>query len=166
MTVRSEARWPPPGSPSEPLPRLPRFEASTFGPLIVAAAERCLGAHYGAPPVPPEAGRRMALVLAATRGDVATQAAIDDAVARRQPVARELLFQNVPSTALGHLSIVWGLTGPLITTLAIGPPEHAADATAARVLASGDADRVLAVAVDPGGAAPGTATARLLAGGR
>ncbi|MDA0565244.1 hypothetical protein LG943_13095 [Streptomonospora sp. S1-112] len=164
MTVRSEGRWPPPGSPGEPPPPVPRFEASAFAPLLLAAAERCLGAHYGAPPVPPEAGRRTALVLAATRGDVATQAAIDDAVARGRPVARQLLFQNVPSTALGHLGIVWGLTGPLVTTLAIGSPEHAAEATAARILAAGDADHVLAVAVDP--TAPGTATARLLAGGR
>ncbi|GAA2274500.1 hypothetical protein GCM10010145_51920 [Streptomyces ruber] len=164
LAVHAEARWPPPDDPGAPLPPVPRFEASAFAPLLVTVADRCLTARYGAPPVPPEAGRRIALVLAAARGDVVTQTAIDDAVAGHRPVPKELLFQNVPSTALGHVAVVWGLTGPLLATLCVGPADRAVFATAGRLVAAGDADLVLAVAADPTGdpADPGTAVARLL----
>ncbi|KAA6212643.1 hypothetical protein CP973_25110 [Streptomyces albofaciens JCM 4342] len=162
-TVETRAQWPPPDDPEARLPEVPRFETSAFAPLLVAVGERCLTDRYGTPPLPPDTGPRTALVLAATRGDLVTQAAIDHAVTERRQVPKPLLFQNVPSTALGHLSVVWGLTGPLVATLAIGDPLAAARATAARLLATGDAGQVLAIAADPADSpeAPGRAWARL-----
>ncbi|MEU4960179.1 hypothetical protein [Streptomyces rimosus] len=167
LTVETRAQWPPPDDPAARLPEVPRFETSAFAPLLVAVGERCLTDRYGTPPLPPDIGPRTALVLAATRGDMITQTAIDDAVAGRRQVPKPLLFQNVPSTALGHLSAVWGLTGPLVATLAIGDPLAAARGTAARLLATGDADQVLAIAADPGDGpgTPGTAWAHLFTTG-
>ncbi|OKH99203.1 hypothetical protein A6A06_26940 [Streptomyces sp. CB02923] len=168
LIIETRAQWPPPDAPTARLPEVPRFDTSAFAPLLVAVGERCLTDRYGAPPLPLALGPRTALVLAATRGDVVTQAAIDDAVAGQRQVPKPLLFQNVPSTALGHLSAVWGLTGPLVATLAIGDLLAAARTTAARVLATGDADQVLAIAADPGDSpqAPGTAWAHLFTTGR
>lgn len=167
LIVQNRAQWPPPDDPSARLPEVPRFETSAFAPLLVAVGERCLADRYGAPPLPPELGPRTALVLAATRGDTVTQTAIDDAVAEERQVPKPLLFQNVPSTALGHLSAVWGLTGPLVSTLAVGGLPAAAHATAARLVAAGDADQALVIAADPGDspAAPGAAWAYLLTTG-
>ncbi|MFD7662617.1 hypothetical protein [Streptomyces sp. NPDC059788] len=167
LIVETRAQWPPPDDPAALLPEVPRFDTSAFAPLLVAVGERCLTERYGTPPLPPALGARTALVLAATRGDVVTQTAIDDAVAGQQPVPKPLLFQNVPSTALGHLSAVWGLSGPLVATLAIGDPSAAARTAAARVIAAGDADQVLAIAADPGDShrSPGTARAHLFTAG-
>ncbi|MFI2240522.1 hypothetical protein [Streptomyces chrestomyceticus] len=168
LIVETLAQWPPPDDPTARLPDVPRFDTSAFAPLLVAVGERCLADRYGTPPLPPALGARTALVLAATRGDVVTQTAIDDAVAGQRQVPKPLLFQNVPSTALGHLSAVWGLTGPLVATLAIGDPLAAARTTAARLIATGDADQALAIAADPGDSprSPGTAWAHLFTTGR
>ncbi|MDX6744131.1 beta-ketoacyl synthase N-terminal-like domain-containing protein [Actinocorallia sp. A-T 12471] len=163
LTVLAEAHWPPPGDPDPTLPEVPRWDVSFFAPLLMAAAEPCLTGHFGAPPL--AAGDRVGLVMAATRGDTVTQTAIDEAANAPRPVPKHLLFQNVPSTAPGHLAALWGLAGPFVTLLATGCPLAAARERAARLIATGDADHVLAVALDPGDhpSRPGTAQAQLLA---
>ncbi|MCD0449755.1 hypothetical protein LO762_11225 [Actinocorallia sp. API 0066] len=165
LTVLARAQWPPEGDPAPRLPEVPRWDVSFLAPLLMAAAEPCLTAAFGPPPLPEADGRRVGLVLAATRGDTVTQAAIDAATAAAERVPKHLLFQNVPSTAPGHLAALWGLTGPFVTLLAVGGPLAAARERAARLIAAGDADRVLAVALDPGDhpSSPGTAQAQLLA---
>ncbi|ROO84720.1 beta-ketoacyl synthase-like protein [Actinocorallia herbida] len=165
LTVLAEEHWPPSGEADPRLPDVPRWDVSFFAPLLMAAAEPCLTRHFGAPPLATEVGDRVALVMVSTRGDAVTQGAIDEATAEPRPVPKHLLFQNVPSTAPGHLAALWGLSGPFVTLLAAGAPLAAARERAARLIATGDADHVLAVALDPGDhpSRPGTAQAQLLA---
>ncbi|WP_460308229.1 beta-ketoacyl synthase N-terminal-like domain-containing protein [Actinocorallia aurea] len=165
LAVLAEAQWPPPGEADPRLPEVPRWDESFFAPLLMAVAEPCLAGHFGVPPLALERGDRVGLVMVATRGDVVTQAAIDDAAAEPRKVPKHLLFQNVPSTAPGHLAALWGLSGPFVTLLAAGSPLAAARERAARLVTTGDADHVLAVALDPGDhpSRPGTARAQLLA---
>ena len=153
--VLSSAAWPETAADLEP-PRLAGFVASTFSPLVVEVAERCLRRHFGAAPVEPAIGERTAVVIVSVAGDVAIESAIASTVDGGDRMAPLLFFQSVPNTAAGRVAARWGLAGPVIC---ISPPgdlePHAgtvetAMAYAEELIGDGDADRVLLVLVEQG----------------
>jgi hypothetical protein len=143
LVVLAEARWPEAGV-AEPEP-LPAFVYSSFSPLVAATAGRCLSHWYGAAPVPPGEGERVALILASVGGDVAIARAIAQAVDTGGRMSPLLFFQSVANAVLGHIATLWGIGGPLLCTSPVTDPEEDALALAADVLADGDADTVLVV---------------------
>jgi hypothetical protein len=147
LAVLAEARWPDAGA-AEPEP-LPGFVYSSFSPLVAATAGRCLSRWYGAPPVPPGEGERVALILASVRGDVAIARAIAQAVDSGGRMSPLLFFQSVANAVLGHIATLWGISGPLVCTSPVTDPEADALALAASVLADGDADTALVVLAEP-----------------
>ncbi|WP_063832440.1 beta-ketoacyl synthase N-terminal-like domain-containing protein [Streptomyces novaecaesareae] len=147
LRVLAEARRPAPGLDGPP-PPLPGFAASGFNPLVADTAERCLRAVHGEPPAP----GRTALLLASASGDLDTARAIEQSTEPGRRTGPLLFFQSNPNAVLGHISARWGLTGPVV---AICPAEAEpgrvpaeAYELAALLLADGDADRVLVVAVE------------------
>ncbi len=143
LTVLAETRWPDAGA-AEPEP-LPGFVYSSFSPLVAATAGRCLLRWYGAAPIPPEEGERVALILASVGGDVAIARAIAKAVDTGGRMSPLLFFQSVANAVLGHIATRWGIGGPLLCTSPVADPEADALALAAGVLADGDADIALVV---------------------
>ncbi|WP_121179684.1 hypothetical protein [Streptomyces sp. 1114.5] len=147
LRVLAEARRSAPG-PDGPPPPLPGFAASGFNPLVADAAERCLRAVHGEPPAP----GRTALLLASASGDLDTARAIEQSAEPGHRTGPLLFFQSNPNAVLGHIAARWGLTGPVV---AICPAEAEpgrvpaeAYELAALLLADGDADRVLVLAVE------------------
>ncbi|WP_097234670.1 beta-ketoacyl synthase N-terminal-like domain-containing protein [Streptomyces sp. 1331.2] len=147
LRVLAEARRSAPG-PDGPPPPLPGFAASGFDPLVADAAERCLRAAHGEPPAP----GRTALLLASASGDLDTARAIEQSAEPGHRTGPLLFFQSNPNAVLGHIAARWGLTGPVV---AICPAEAEpgrvpaeAYELAALLLADGDADRVLVLAVE------------------
>jgi hypothetical protein len=147
LVVLAEARWPDAGA-TEPQP-LPGFVYSSFSPLVAATAGRCLSQWYGAAPVPPGEGDRVALILASVRGDVAIARAIAQAVDGGKRVSPLLFFQSVANAVLGHIATQWGIGGPMLCTSPVTDPEADTLALAAGVLADGDADAALVVLAEP-----------------
>lgn len=145
--VLAQARWPEPGG-GEPEP-LPGFVYSSFSPLVAATAGRCLSRWYGAPPVPPGEGDRIALILVSVRGDVAIARAIARTVDGGGRLSPLLFFQSVANAVLGHIAARWGIGGPVLCTSPVGDPTADALAQAAAMLAAGDADTVLVVLAEP-----------------
>jgi hypothetical protein len=133
LAVLAEARWPDAGVP-EPEP-LPLFVYSSFSPLVAATAGRCLSRWYGAAPVPPGEGERVALILASVRGDVAIARAIAQIVDGGGRMPPLLFFQSVANAVLGHIATLWGIGGPLLCTSPVTDPEADALVLAASVLA-------------------------------
>jgi hypothetical protein len=128
---------------------LPGFVCSSFSPLVAHTAGRCLSRWYGAAPLPPAEGERVALILASVRGDVAiarTIAQIVDSGGRMPPL---LFFQSVANAVLGHIAALWGIGGPLLCTSPVTDPQADTLALAASVLADGDADTALVVLAEP-----------------
>lgn len=151
LAVLAQARWPETGA-AEPEP-LPGFVYSSFSPLVAATAGRCLSRWYGAAPVPPAEGERVALILASVRGDVAIARAIAQAVDGGGRMSPLLFFQSVANAVLGHIATRWGIGGPLLCTSPVTDPAADALALAASVLADGDADTALVVLAEPACAA-------------
>ena len=167
--VLSSAVWPETAADLEP-PRLAGFVASSFSPLVVEVAERCLRRHFGEAPVEPAIGERTAVVIVSVTGDVAIESAIASTVDGGDRMAPLLFFQSVPNTAAGRVAARWGLAGPVICISPPGDldpdPEHdhgfggagsagsaaagAAIEYADELIGDGDADRVLLVLVEQG----------------
>ncbi|GAA1258892.1 hypothetical protein GCM10009665_56280 [Kitasatospora nipponensis] len=156
LQVLARARWPEPEDGE--LPRIAGFVVSSFNPLVVECAERCLRAWYGEPPV--AGSPRVAVLLVSASGDLGTARAIEEAVAAGRRVPPLLFFQSNPNAVLGHVAARWGLTGPVLALGAVlGPPlgpvlepvpgsSPAGLAEAALLLADGDADLVLLITAE------------------
>ncbi|MBD0669775.1 hypothetical protein [Streptomyces sp. CBMA156] len=147
LRILAEARRPAPGLDGPP-PPLPGFAASGFNPLVADTAERCLRAHHGPPPAP----GRTALLLASASGDLETARAIERSAEPGQRTGPLLFFQSNPNAVLGYVSARWGLTGP-VTAISLAEAEPGrvpaeAFEFAALLLEDGDADHVLAIAVE------------------
>lgn len=147
LAVLAEARWPDAGV-AEP-ERLPCFVLSSFSPLVAATAGRCLSRWYGAAPVPPAQGARVALILVSVRGDVAIARTIAQIVDDGERMPPLLFFQSVGNAVLGYIATLWGIGGPMLCTSPVTDPEEDALALAASVLADGDADTALVVLAEP-----------------
>jgi 3-oxoacyl-(acyl-carrier-protein) synthase len=144
--VLAEAEWP--TTPSDVLPAIPGFVTSTFSPLVVEVAQRCLHAFFGDPPVGPARGERIAFVLASSTGDLATSAAVAQAVSQQRRVPPMLFYQSTPNAVAGYLTARWALRGPVVCTVPLGDAMADAQACADLLISSGDADAALIIVAD------------------
>jgi 3-oxoacyl-(acyl-carrier-protein) synthase len=144
--ILAQALWP--GAPTHPLPAIPGFVTSSFSPLVVEVAQRCLHAYFGAAPADPAKGERTAVVLASSTGDLATAAAVAQAVGQERRVPPMLFYQSTPNAVVGYLTARWGLHGPVVCTVPLGDAMADARACADLIITSGDADAALVVVAD------------------
>ncbi|MFJ3914126.1 beta-ketoacyl synthase-like protein [Streptomyces sp. 2132.2] len=133
------------------LPGVPGFVVSSFNPLVRETVRRCLGepGTLAAPnrltgPYPDSTAIVLATVAGdATTSDVASQKLVSGRV--HNPL---LFFQSVTTSILGHLTIEYGITGPVSCIAAdSGVGEQALDA-AELLLRDEDIDQVLVIAVE------------------
>lgn len=136
LAVASAGAWP--EEPGEDLPRIAGFIHSTFNPLVVAAAGRCLDRR--AEPAP---GTVTAVILASALGDVESATHVAAAVDGGTRVGPLLFFQSVPNAVAGHVAARWQLTGPVVCVASVDD----AFAVAGLLLADGDADDALVVRI-------------------
>jgi 3-oxoacyl-(acyl-carrier-protein) synthase len=144
--VLAQAEWP--AAPGDTLPAVPGFVTSTFSPLVVEVAQRCLHAFFGAAPASPARGERTGVVLASSTGDLATSAAVAQAVSQERRVPPMLFYQSTPNAVVGYLTARWDLRGPVVCTVPLGDAMADARACADLLIRSGDADAVLVVVAD------------------
>lgn len=161
LTVLARAQWP--ARPRTELPGIPGFIISSFSPLAAELAQRCLRQVFGDPPADPERGRRTAIVLASTTGDIATAAAIASAVDAGRAVPPLLFYQSNPNAVAGHIAARWGLAGPVVCTIPCAAGLADAMDSAALLIEGAEADAALVVLADQGGP-DGDRGAALLAG--
>lgn len=145
LTVLARGSWP--HGPDDVLPALPGFVVSTFSPLAAAAAYRCLERFFGSPPAPAGLGERTGVVLASASGDIATAVAVATAVDEARRVPPMLFYQSNPNAIVGYITARWGLAGPVVCTCPAGDVMTDARDSAALLVADGDADAVLVIAV-------------------
>ncbi|MBS2964426.1 hypothetical protein KGA66_15315 [Actinocrinis puniceicyclus] len=171
----ARACWPEPADDGAAPPAVPGFIVSSFNPLVIEVAERCLRQVFGEPPAAePRRAAGVGILLASAGGDQGTARALAEAVAAGARVPPLLFFQSNPNAVLGHVAARWGLAGPVIS---LGPaatgrgetPEQtcrlslAEALTAAAVLiGDGDAREALVLAVEQG-TVPGAAGDRAVA---
>ena len=138
-------------------PSPPGFVVSSFSPLVAAAAESCLLARHGSPPVTDDsaedAGPRTAVVLVSASGDAEMTEHVAHAVDEGTRIGLLLFFQAVPNSVGGHVAARWGLRGPVVCLCPIADPRAEGLAYARLLLDDGDADEVLVVLVEQDGAA-------------
>jgi hypothetical protein len=146
VVMLARAQWP--DSPDDVLPAIPGFIVSSFSPLVAEVARRCLTLYFGTAPVDPLLGERTAVVLATSTGDIATAAAIAQAVDAGQRVPPLLFFQSNANAAVGYLTARWGLSGPVICTVPAGDAMADAQDCATLLIEGGDADAVLIILAD------------------
>lgn len=121
LRVLARARFPEPGDTEAPA--VPGFVLSTFNPLVVEVAERCLRRVFATPPV--EDARRAArigVLLASASGDRETARALAEATSSARRVPPLLFFQSNPNAVLGYVAARWGLTGPVIALSPLTAP--------------------------------------------
>lgn len=143
LVLLARAEWP--AAADDTLPDIPGFIMSSFSPLVVEVAQRCLRRYFGAPPADQVRAERIAVVLASGTGDLGTSVAIARAVDEGRRVPPLLFYQSNPNAVVGYLTARWGLGGPVICTIPAG--EVLADACdcAALLVEDGDADAVLII---------------------
>jgi 3-oxoacyl-(acyl-carrier-protein) synthase len=144
--VLAQAEWP--AAPGDTLPAIPGFVTSTFSPLVVEVAQRCLHAFFGPAPARPARGERTGVVLASSTGDLATSAAVAQAVGQERRVPPMLFYQSTPNAVVGYLTARWNLGGPVVCTVPLGDAMADARTCADLLIRSGDADAVLVVVAD------------------
>lgn len=147
LAVLGRAGWPAGGAATPPRP-VAGFADSPFAALAVHVADACLSQVFCRRPVPPRRGDRIGIVLASRRGDVATAAAIGNAVTLRKRIPPLLFFQSVPNAVAGRIASNWGLCGPLTCTSPVGDPLADAIALARLLAGDGDADEMLVVVIE------------------
>jgi hypothetical protein len=167
--ILARAAWP--EGPGDTLPAVPGFILSSFNPLVVEVAERCLRRVFPPPPLrDPVRADRIGILLASAGGDRGTARALAHAVESGSRVPPLLFFQSNPNAVLGHITARWGLAGPVVcvspaytgagsAAASLGAALEEAMAVAAALIGDGDADEVLVVAAEqgaePGGSAAG-----------
>jgi 3-oxoacyl-(acyl-carrier-protein) synthase len=146
LVVLAQARWPEPGD--EQLPQVAGFVLSSFNPLIVAVADRCLRRWHGEPPAP--RGRRTAVVVVSASGDLASAEHVARTVDASQRLGPLFFFQSVPNSIAGYVAARWELGGPVVCLCPTGDPMADGMAEAVLLMADGDADEALVVLVELG----------------
>src|SRR2546430_15641663 len=106
LGVLAAGRWP--EQDGDVLPKVAGFVHSPFNPLVVAAAERCLGRLPSATPRPVTA-----VLLASALGDVDSAVHVAATVDAGTRVGPLFFFQSVPNAAAGYSAARWGLTQPV-----------------------------------------------------
>jgi 3-oxoacyl-(acyl-carrier-protein) synthase len=145
--LQQQARW----STAEdgPPPVLAGFVGSDFSPLLAAAADRCLAGCY--PQRPVVAGERIALVLISGSGDRVSAAQVRHSIAGSRRIGPLYFFQSVPNSVAGWIAAHWGLTGPVLCLCPVAEPLADGLAEAALLIADGEVDQVLLLAVEQAG---------------
>lgn len=133
------------GPATVPLPNLPGFVASPFINLVQHAQRRCL-AQAARQYAPDSTG----VVLASVLGDTTTADRASQAVADYRTPQPLLFYQSIPLAVLGHVSVEFSLTGPLVC-LAGGADLFADTMETAEMLLEDGAGAVLVTYVDAGG---------------
>jgi hypothetical protein len=175
LSVISIGQWPDRPGPAPAGPRpvaaepppVAGFVESSFSPMVVEVASRCLravrppttagaaetaGSSQQAAEPDPSGRVRTAVVIVSESGDVATATVVANAVDRDERVGPLLFFAAVPNAVAGYVAARWGLTGPVVC---LSPDEDALAqglAAARLVIRDGDADEALVVHVEQGGA--------------
>ncbi len=160
LTVLARTEWP--ARPQTVPQAIPGFIISSFSPLAAELAQRCLRQHFGDPPADSERGRRTAIVLASTTGDIATAAAIASAVDQGRAVPPLLFYQSNPNAVAGHIAARWGLAGPVVCTIPAGRGLDDAMECASLLIEDSEADAALVVLADQGGPDGDTGVALLV----
>jgi 3-oxoacyl-(acyl-carrier-protein) synthase len=123
-------------------PPVPGFIESQFSPLVKAVVDACVTEAGGVP------GERTGILLVTTFGDSTTT----DTASRRQlagQVHNPLLFyQSVPTSILGHVTREHRITGPICCISVLDSPISQALEMAAMMIADGDIEQVLLIAVE------------------
>jgi hypothetical protein len=127
MRTLAEGRW----DGGEP-PGVPGFIGSTFNPMVVAAAERCLAQMAPSP--------RTGIVIV-TDGDRVSADHVRESVAEGKRIGPLFFFQSVPNSVAGWLAAKWELRGPVVCVTDGGRDE------AELLIDDGDAEQVLIVQV-------------------
>lgn len=145
-------------------PAVPGFVQSSFNPLAAAVASRCLIEHFGEPEHAQDSRQRTGLILVSRSGDQVSAETVSTIVAAGRRPGPLHFFQSVPNSIAGHIAAQWGLAGPVICLSPQGDPLAEGRSQAELVLADGDADQMLLIALDqqPGAAETEFARARLL----
>jgi beta-ketoacyl synthase-like protein len=156
LAILAAACWPESAADHD-IPTVAGFVVSTFSPLIVLLAERCLHRH-AAP-----RNTVTAVIVASSLGDTTSAMHVAAAVDTGLRVRPLMFFQSVPNAVAGYLAARWDLTGPVVC---VANPDSALD-VAALLLADGDADDALVIHVEVGettddSIAPDRGTALLL----
>ncbi|WP_157435769.1 beta-ketoacyl synthase chain length factor [Actinospica robiniae] len=138
LAVLSTASWPESTADHTP-PPLPGFVVSRFSPIVAEVAKRAL---RRVPARGPEVVT--AVVVVSALGDVASAAAVAEAVDTGGRVWPLMFFQSVPNAVAGHVAARRQLTGPIVS---VGDAEAGVE-IAALLLEDGDADEVLVAEVD------------------
>ncbi|MGW1500964.1 beta-ketoacyl synthase N-terminal-like domain-containing protein [Streptomyces mirabilis] len=144
-----------PGAAGVNLPKVRGFVGSRFSPLVHAVARACLGTpeafaepETAAAEPGHSSGRRTGIVLATLFGDTTTTDTSTQRVMDGQVHNPLLFFQSVTTSILGHLTKLYGITGPLNCVSGATGLASQALAMSDVVLASGDVDEVLVVGVE------------------
>lgn len=153
LTVLARAQWP--ARDDDVLPPIPGFIVSSFSPLVAELAERCLRRYFGLRPADQVRGERTAVLLASTTGDLATAAAIAEAVDASRRVPPLLFYQSSPNAVVGHLTARWGLAGPVVCTSPAAGTLTDALQSAVLLIEDGDAAAVLVIVAEQGRAGAG-----------
>lgn len=138
LAVLAAASWPESTADHTP-PPLPGFVVSRFSPIVAEVAKRAL---RRVPARGPEVVT--AVVVVSALGDVASAAAVAEAVDTGGRVWPLMFFQSVPNAVAGHVAARRQLTGPIVS---VGDAEAGVE-IAALLLEDGDADEVLVAQVD------------------
>jgi hypothetical protein len=146
VVMLAGAQWP--EGTGDELPAIPGFVVSSFSPLVIEVARRCLSRYFGTPPADPIRAECTAVVLASSTGDIATAAAIAAAVDEGRRVPPLLFFQSNPNASVGYLTARWGLAGPVVCTVPEGDAMSDARHCATLLIEGGDADAVLIILAD------------------
>ena len=128
------------------------FIHSSFSPLVAAVADKVLAEHYLDPAFADADRERTAIVLVSRDGDQDSADEVRQLVAAGRRPGPLFFFQSVPNSIAGHVSAHWGLGGPVLCLSPTTDPLTDGLAEAELLLSDGDADEVLLVLVDHGGA--------------
>ena len=146
LTVLSQAAWPEPDD-REP-PTIPGFILSSFNPLVAEVADRCLRRYYGEPPLTPELGAAVAMIIVSASGDAVSADHVARTVDAGSRVGPLFFFQSVPNAIAGQVAARWGLGGPVVCLCPTGEPRADGLAQAAALIEDGDASAALVVLVE------------------
>ncbi|MFE0173435.1 beta-ketoacyl synthase N-terminal-like domain-containing protein [Streptomyces sp. NPDC059002] len=130
------------------LPTVPGFVASAFNPLVRETVRRCLGEPGERNPLVGPYADTTAVVLATVAGDATTSDLASQKLVSGRVHNPLLFLQSVTTSILGHLTIEYGLTGPVSCLAAVdGIADEALDA-AELLLIDDDIDQVLVIAAE------------------
>lgn len=144
FAVVAASAWPQSPADIAP-PAVAGFVTSSFSPIAVEVARRCLEqrASSSASTAETEASST-AVIIASSLGDIAGARHVAQAVDAGARVGPLLFFQCVPNAVAGHIAARWGLFGPVIC---LGDERSALEA-AGLLIEDADAGAVLLIRVD------------------